>query len=725
MPEYKWPDAESRRIIGKRISRLDGVAKATGSAKYTYDVNRPGMLWGKMLICPHGHARITSLDVAAAEKLPGVKAIMVIQGPNSEIRWHGDEIAMVAADTEEHATDAIRAIQVKYEVLESFVADHDLKAAGERARPAGDQTTGDVEKAFAADDVVTIEGEYGIHIITHCCLESHGVVAEWTTDDQLTLWISTQNVSGISGQLTGNLKVPAGNIRTLCDYVGGGFGSKFGPDRWGSFAAELARKTGKPVKMMLERDQELTTAGTRPSGFARIKAAAQKDGTVVAWESTQWGTSGPQGGGTSIAVVPYLFTKIANQRRRAISIPTNTGPQRAWRAPNHPQGVAMTMAALADLAAALNMDELAFFRKNVELTGLPDVYAHELGIAAEMIGWKAKAHPRGDKTAGPLKRGLGISLHTWGGGPHNSNCDVTINPDGSVVVQLGSQDLGTGTRTCLAMVAAEACGLEIKDVAVNIGDSRFKSSGGSGGSTTIGGVSSACLRGTVDALAALYEKVAPALDAKPDELEAVQGRVRVKGSADRSLTWKQACSKLGMMSVSATGKQPGPGNLASGGVGGVQMADVTVDIETGVVRMNEFVAVQDQGLVINPKTCESQIYGGVIMGICFALMEEAIHDPVTGRRLNADMEFYKLAGLGDIGTIKVHLLTGKFKGPVSGNDIDIDAKGVTGNGEPPAISPGAAIANAVANAIGVRVPVLPLTPARVLAALDTKGGKAS
>jgi xanthine dehydrogenase YagR molybdenum-binding subunit len=730
MPEYKWPEANERRVIGKRVNRIDGPAKASGAAKYTYDVNRPGMLHGKMLICPHAHAKITKIDTSAAEALPGVKGVLVIQGVGSEIRWHGDEIALVAAETEQRAVDGIRAIKVEYEVLPHYVNDTDAVAASKfvvgkdkdgnditAAKAAGEKLTGDPDTAFKGE-VVTVEGDYGIAVITHCCHESHGVVAEWTGENELTLWISTQNVSGIPAQIATPLKIPAGNVRTLCDHIGGGFGSKFSPDRWGIFAAEMARKTGKPVKVMLERDHELMSGGTRPSGFARIKVAAKKDGTLAAWESHHWGTSGPQGGTVAESAVPYVFRQIPNSRTRITGIATNTGPQRAWRAPNHPQGAALTMCALADLAAALNMDELEFFKKNVGFTGLPDVYAEELDIAGELIGWKKKWHARGDKTAGPIKRGLGLSIHTWGGTPHNSTCDVTINPDGSVVVQLGSQDLGTGTRTILAQVAAETFGINVPDVKVNIGDSRFKPSGGSGGSTTVGGVSSACRRGCLDAAAELLDKVAPALDAKPEELEIVAGKVQVKGKADRSLTWKQACAKLGMQSLTKTGTQPGPTSgehrLASGGVGGVQVADVSVDIETGIVKMNEFVAVQDQGLVLNPKTCESQVLGAVIMGIAAAICEEKIQDPITGRTLNPDMEFYKLAGIGDIGNIKVHLMSGP----------KYDAKGVIGNGEPPAISPMAAISNAVANAIGVRVPTIPLTADKVLAALAKKGGVA-
>jgi xanthine dehydrogenase YagR molybdenum-binding subunit len=227
----------------------------------------------------------------------------------------------------------------------------------------------------------------------------------------------------------------------------------------------------------------------------------------------------------------------------------------------------------------------------------------------------------------------------------------------------------------------------------------------------------------------LLGKAAPHLEATARDLEVGLGKIQVKDNPVRSLTWKQACAKLGMTSIRTVGKQPDPqkGRLASGGVGGVQMADVSVDIETGVVKMNKFVAVQDCGLIIDLTTAESQVYGAVIQGICYALTEECIHDPTTGRRLNPDMEFYKLAGIGDIGEIVVHMMQGKqvMQSPDGRQiEVDYDAKGVVGLGEPPVISPGAAISNAVANALGVRVPHIPLTPDRVLAALDKKGGVA-
>jgi xanthine dehydrogenase YagR molybdenum-binding subunit len=283
--------------------------------------------------------------------------------------------------------------------------------------------------------------------------------------------------------------------------------------------------------------------------------------------------------------------------------------------------------------------------------------------------------------------------------------------DGSVEVDLATQDLGTGTRTIITQVAAESLGLPMNAIKLNIGDSALPNSGASGGSSTVGGVSSSTRKATLNALAKLYETVAPSLGAEPDGLEAVDGRIRVKDSPAKSLTWAAACKKIGAAGkISEIGEnnQRSPGGLNTQGAAGVQIADVSVDTETGIVRVNRYVAVQDCGLVINPRLAQSQVYGAVIMGLSTALLEERIMDAQTGRMLNADMEFYKLAGINDIGDIVVHL------------DIrpENDKRGVIGLGEPPAIAICAAVGNAVANAIGVRVPNMPVTADRVLAALE-------
>jgi xanthine dehydrogenase YagR molybdenum-binding subunit len=787
MSEYAWPDPATQPLLGKKISRLDGPAKSSGRAKYTYDYNPDGLLAGKILRCPYAHARIKSIDTSAAEKIPGVKAVEVIQKPGTEIFWAGDEVVGVAAVDEPTAEDALRAIRVDYEVLPHFVSDREppkniapatgpisqedfesleenqvpdeevitainqrgisfkpedkfmkamegegvdrkvidalrnarvLPASGERSpyKRTALQTQGKPDEAFASAAAVH-EGLYGVPCIVHCCLESHGSVSEWSGSNDLTVHISTQNLSGIAAQMAEPLSVPASNIRVLQQNVGGGFGSKFAADRWDIVAARLSKTAGgKPVKMMLARNEEFEVAGMRPSAFARVKIGADKEGKLVAWHSVSWGTGGMGGGGTP--PLPYIFN-VPNQRKQHTAITTNQGSARAWRAPNHPQAALITMAAFEDVAAKLNMDPVDMLRANLDITGpRADNYREELQIADELMGWKKNWHPRGDKAAGPVKRGLGVSIHTWGGRGHNSDQDLTINPDGSVEVKLGSQDLGTGTRTIIAMVIADTLGIPLEQVTVHIGDNRYPPSGGSGGSTTVGGVSSAARRGAINARDQLFAKLAPALKAQPQELEAANGTIRVKASPNRSLTWKEACAKIGAVPITTRGKNPNkqePPDLTNSGVGGVQMADVSVDTETGIVRVNKMVAVQDCGLVINVKTAESQVKGALIMGVSYALYEEKILDPVTGRVLNPNLEFYRLAGLNDVGELVVHMMTGK----------GYDERGVIGLAEPPVVSPGAAISNAVANAIGVRVPFLPLTPDRVIEALEQGGAHAA
>ncbi len=716
--KYDWPPAEKRSLIGKRISRLDGPEKASGRAKYSYDINRPGGLVAKMLLSPHAHAKVTSIDTSEAESLPGVRAVQVISKPGAEILWHGTEIAAVAADTEEIARDGVRKIKVQYEVLPHLVKEEDLSKAGNMTKPSAEQKNGDPDKAFSEAEVVS-EGYYGINTITHCCLESHGQVAEWD-GDKCTLYASTQAVGRVGGDLakvlaneSATASIKPADVRVITQYMGGGFGSKFSIDRWGVVCAQLSKRAGKPVKLMLDRDGEQLMGGARPSDFAKIKVAAKKDGSLIAWDSESWSTGGPGGG--NMPPIPYVFTEIPNRRMRHISVSTNTGPQRAWRAPNHQQAAALTMCALDDLAHKLNMSSLDFFLKNVSLTPRGEVYRDELLKGAELMDWKAKWHPRGQGSGrGLMRSGVGLSIHTWGGRPHDSDCRVAINPDGSVQTTLGSQDLGTGTRTVIAIVTAETLGLPLGGVQVLIGDSNYPPSGASGGSTTVGGVSASTRRASVKALDKLFEAVAPSLGSTADKLVARDGRIQVEGDPSKSLTWKAACAKLGTKTISELGRQPArdEGNLNDANVGGVQMAEVEIDTDTGIVRLKKFVAVQDCGLLIDLKTAESQVYGAVIMGISSALYEERIYDQQTGMMLNADMEYYKLAGIDDVGEIVVHMMTNVY-----------DSRGVIGLGEPPAISPCAAIANAVANALGVRVPTVPVTPDKVLAALQ-KGGMA-
>lgn len=730
MVNYSWPSRDQAQVIGKRTSRLDGVAKTTGSAKYTYDVNLKNQLIAKALGCPHAHCRVTGIDVSEAKKVPGVVHVEVLRDPGSEIEWQGEIIAVVAAETEGAAAEGVKAIRVQYEPLDVFVKDHDLEAAekagrtssgGGRVQLEREPGPNDDEQKFADQEIdrllkeskYVVEGFYGIDAITHCCLEPHGATVSFQ-DGKLLAYLSTQNVSGTDDGFARDLNLTASDVEVRCDYIGGGFGSKFAPDYWGIAAARISRATGRPVKFMLDRDLELKLAGNRPSGYLKVRVGADENGVIRVWDSHHWGTGGATGGAVSQNVVPYVLVP-KNYRRRVTNIKTNAAPARAWRAPNHPQACALSQTVIDDVARVMGKDSYDVFLANLvnATNNKADVYREQMRIAAELMGWKEKYHLHGKGPRhGSIVEGLGMALHTWGGAANNSTCTLRIRPDGSVESWCGTQDLGTGTRTVCAMVLAETFGLKPTDIRVNIGSSKYPNSGASGGSTTVGGVCESHRRAGQDALEKLFALVAPKLEAQPEQLEAVGGTIRVKGAPNRSLSWKEACSLLGNnpLEVTASYQSGTASPLSSSQVGGVQMAHVAVDLETGVVRMKKFVAVQDQGLVINPKTCASQVYGAVCMGIAGALFEQRILDPATGAFVNAELSDYRLPRLGDVGEIVVHLY----------EPDNERQRGVVGNGEPPVISPIAAISNAICNAIGVRVPVAPYTPQRVLEALQRR-----
>ena len=282
------------------------------------------MLYAAYVLCPHGHARVTAIDTSAAEKMKGVAAVHVVAPAGTEVQWHGKEIAAVAATTEEAAREAVRKIKVDYEVMPHFVNEADLGKAGARGKAAGEKVTGDPEKAFQEAEAVS-DGVYGIPVITHCCLEPHGTVIQWQ-GDQVMAWPSTQFVTGWANTLATNLKVPAANIKVKMDYIGGGFGSKFGPGAWAEVGAILSQKAGgKPVKIYLDRVAEQTIAGNRPSAFGKIKVAGKKDGTITAWQSDTWASGGLPGGGQP--PLPYVYTNIPNTRLNHTSVSVNAGPE--------------------------------------------------------------------------------------------------------------------------------------------------------------------------------------------------------------------------------------------------------------------------------------------------------------------------------------------------------------------------------------------------------------
>jgi xanthine dehydrogenase YagR molybdenum-binding subunit len=734
---YSWPEKSQATVIGKSRNRVDGIAKSTGAAKYTYDVNLDKQLIVRALGCPHAHCRVKSIDTTEAEKVPGVVLVHLMRAPKKndqggidvpEIQTQGELIAAVAAESEWAAAEGVSKLKVEYELLDVFAVEHDLDGAekAKRTKKIGAQTElekepGDNEDEAAFEDkeiqrlfaesAHVVEGYYGIDTITHCCLEPHGSTLQWK-DNKLDVYLSTQNVSGTDEGFADSLKITADNVNVHCEYIGGGFGSKFSPGYWGIAAAEIAKKTGRPVKFMLSRDQELKIGGNRPSGYIKVRLGANQDGVVQVWDSHHWGSTGYNGSTVSVGTIPYVF-RPKNNRRRATGIITNNEQSVAWRAPNHPQACAITQTAFDDLAAKMGVSSFDIFMKNlanISSQQTAEVYADELKVAADLIDWKAKWHPHGKgPKSGSIVEGLGIGLHTWGGSANDSTCMLKIHPDGGVESFCGTQDLGTGTRTICGMVLAETLGLPVESIKVHIGHSTYPFSGASGGSTTVGGVAESHRRAGKDALAQLFELVGKKLEVAADSLVAANGRISARDDANKSVSWKDACGLLGVrpLQVTATYKRGTASSLSNSGVGGVQMAHVGVDTETGVVKLKKLVAVQDMGLIINRKTAESQVYGAVIMEIAYALFEQRINDPKTGAFLNCELSDYRLPRLGDIGEIVVHLYEPESQ----------RARGVIGLGEPPVISGGAAISNAVCNATGVRVPVLPLTPQRVLDAI--------
>jgi xanthine dehydrogenase YagR molybdenum-binding subunit len=712
-PPRNWPPASEFQLLGKSIKRLDGPDKAQGKAKYTYDIVRPGMLYGEILGSPHPRARVRSVDLSAAKALSGVKAAIVIKDPadaaTANINYQGEEVAAVAATTEQIARDAVRLIKVDYELLAHLATvEQSMSPNAPQAFPRGNVTQpqltqeGDVEAALKTAAHV-VEGTYSTEVQTHTSLETHGGIAEWD-GDKLTMYISTQGINASRDGIADALKVPRPNARVVTQYMGGGFGSKLGADVQVVIAAKLAKDANAPVKIMLDRKHEHLITGNRPSAYAKVKAGVSAEGKFIAWDADTWGTGGA-GAGAGFSI-PYAVYDWPSRRQSHRDVYINAGPQRAFRAPGHPQACFITEVVIDELAGRLRIDPLELRLRNVKAEAPNAQWKKYFPMGAAKIDW-SRRHPAGDPAAGPIKRGLGCAANIWpGAGNRATRALCEIHPDGSVVNKIATQDIGTGTRTLVAMITAETMGLPLNAVTEAIGDTDYPFAPGSGGSATVGSIAPTVRVSAENAVKMLFEKVAPQLGVAADQLEAKNGRIQVKGTPPKGMTgmpWKDACRLLGTTPIQAPGEwTPGLSGL---GTSGVQFADVSVDIETGVTRVNKIVSVQDCGLIVDKLTAESQMYGGIIMGLGFALFENRILDRNTAKMVNPNMEWYLVPGISDVPVIDITLM-------------DQPERGVIGLGEPPVISTAAAIANAVSNATGARIRKLPITPDTVLAALQ-------
>ena len=736
-------------VIGKPVPRQNGRAKVTGATRFTVDIALPGMLHGRILRSSLPHAEVRAIDSTAAARHPDVRAIIPLVPPGDPataiVRYIGAPIVSIAAVTMAAAEQALRLIRIDYKPL-PFVVDMDrarepashpvydsasapkghvsgfpaaagLPLNGNVRGPATD-VRGDPTQGFAQADVV-VEGEFRTQVQTHCCLEPHAIVADWRADG-LTVYMSTQFTAGVRHELAETFGLPLNSVRVIVDGMGGGFGSKSSLGNYGRVAVALSRQAQAPVRIVLDRKEEQMDSGNRPSTWQRLRIGARRDGALTAISLVSYGTAGTAVG-AGIGNVAQAMYACANYEAAQHDVFINAGPGCAMRGPGNTPGAWAVEQAIDDLAERLSIDPLAL-RDRIDLS---PVRREERRIGAERIGWQQRHAPGAD--AGPIKRGLGVAQSLWGANVQiNCACEVRIMRDGSVEILSGVQDIGTGIGTVMAQVVAEVLGLHVEQIAVRIGDTEFPGGPPSYGSRTTASITPAARTAASQVLQSLFREAALALNAAPQDLVARDGRILVRHELSRSMSFAEAAGRLRTDRISAIASRSDDyagfrrrmedAAIAQQDLGGVQFAAVAVDTETGIIRVERVVAVQDCGRPMNPLLIESQVLGGVLMGMSYALFEERILDQHTGRMVNPNLEQYKLAGSRETPAIEVVVLE-NYQGQSA-----TDAYGIA---EPASIATAPAIANAVYNAIGVRLRSLPLTPAVVLAALGKVPSRSS
>lgn len=753
-----WPVNEKLKNIGKRVNRIDALDKVTGRAKYTSDIKLPGMLYAKMLRSTVPHAVIKSIDISKARNLPGVHAVHLIENSKKEdeenddgkypmVKYVGQPLGGVAAESLEIAKDAIRLIEVNYEtkpfvidVEAAMLADapivfdqpieqqqdggdvgetHDgSKGAGNVRGPSTSSffggPRGDLEAGFGEADVI-VEKTYRTQVHTHMPLETHGVVVDWRPD-LMMVYASTQNTAAVRNEMASIFNLPKSKVRVVCEFMGGGFGAKHSAGSFGPMAANLAKKSGRPVSLMLDRQEEHLAEGNRPSSIQYLKIGAKKDGTLTAIQQRSHGTAGVAlGAGVGrIAQVLYSCPNFATEQYDVL---THAGPGAAWRAPGNVQGAFGLEQAMDELAEKLEMDPLKL-RDHIDKSEVRKV---ERQRGADLFDW-SRRKPAGSGK-GVVKKGLGVGQSTW---PRfvtlDSSVEVKIHNDGGVEIRSSVQDIGTGTKTILAQVVAEELGLEVKDITVNIGDTFFPVGPGSGGSVVTGSITPPTRNAAFEAKKELLKLVAKKWETESGELQIVDGHVVHESDATKKMTFREATKLMRTSQISKVASRADdyegfqqPWGLAYGDLGSVQFAEVSVNTDTGFVKVDRVVAAHSCGRPLNIGQLESQINGGVIQGVSYALYETRIMDNGTGHMMNANVDQYKAPFSMEIPQIDT-LIVEEYSARSS-----TDAYGI---GEPANIATAAAVANAVYNAIGVRIHEIPITPASILKALNKVEQKA-
>ncbi len=744
-----WDADSELAIIGRDTPRIDSVPKVTGSARYTHDVRLPGMLHAAVLRSPHPAAEIEALDVAPALKQPGVRAAIDLVKVGDKVRFAGADVAAVAATTRGEARAALESIVVRYRPL-PFVVDldeaiqpgapkvHDKAVEDRRtegdepAEGGGARVEGNVRRNPSLSKgssnkglrqaKVRHEATYTTQVHTHAALETHSIVVRWDTPKSMTAWCSTQGIFSVRDELAGVFELKPADVKVFTEYMGGGFGAKFGASapgsRLGWIAGELARKSRAPVSLLLDRHEEHVCTGNRPSSSQRVTLGADASGKLTAIHVVGHGSAGI-GTGAGIGNNAFgIYTRCPNILVETRDVFCNTGPGTAFRAPGHPQGAFAIELALDELAAKIGADPLELRIGHVE----HPVRRAQLELGRERFRWverRREAEARRSRGARTLS-GIGVACSIWGdyGRKNAARVTVSVDRDGVVEVRNGVQDIGGGITTVLAMVAAEVFQRPVASIRVQVGNSELGPSVGSGGSQTTASVAPAARNAAEQVKTELTQLAAKLLGRSSTEgLEWARDGVVEAGGRKRRIAFADLCKKIEGEAVVATASRPqtynaGPMRHPGGPVyqiAGVHFVAVEVDTWTGVVKVPEVLAIHDAGRVHNPLTTRSQVNGGVALGISYALMEQRVVDRGSGRMLNPNLESYKIIGAAELPKLDV-VFTELHTGA--------NSTGAVGIGEPSTIPTAAAIACAIHHAIGRPVRSLPMTPDRVLAAIQ-------
>ena len=739
------------KVVGKPLPRVDAYERVSGTAVYPADVILPGMTYGAILRCPHAHAEVRGVDVSEAVKIPGVRAVLSAFTPldralrpheelikntlfPSRCRYEGEAVAAVCADTPYVARDALRAIKVDYDVL-PFVSDErtaldpgapPVQESGNQVSPTREYDRGDVDSGFAEADVV-VEETYRTECQIHVPMEAHGCVARWD-GDSLTVWESTQGVYTIQAQTANALGLPMSKVRAIGHYMGGGFGSKLQAGKYTFLSALLAKVTAKPVKITISREESLLAVGNRPPANMRIKAGVKRDGTLTALEMEGSGTGGSvrAGGTSSLDFITRELYACPNVRTRLTDIYVNAGPARPMRAPGHPQN-AWAMEQMMDaLADAIDMCPVELRLKNYTTVsqirpGTPPYSTPGLKACLEEgareFGWTAaRAEAAATHGSGHIRRGVGVAAGMWaaGAGGPPSTAIVKFFSDGSVNLNLGASDLGTGTKTVMAMIVAEELGVDPYDVQIehaDTGTTQYASA--SGGSKTIPTESPAVRAAAIDARRQLLEIAAAEMEVDVSTLRLEGGRIVPSTGEAVNVGQLRGLRRRGVV-VGVGYRGPNPRDVAINPFA-AHFCEVEANMKTGEVKILRFLGAHDSGRVMNRLTYQNQVFGGITMGIGYGMTEGRMLDGgQTGKMVNLNWHDYKIPTAMDVPADMTCV-------PIDRPDDRANTAGAKGIGEPATIPTAPAVANAIYHATGVRLTDTPMDPSRLIQAIADSG----